>query len=318
MTVWTRSLCLLAAVVGIGSIMPASARRAQPVPQADVACNEPALPDSFLSRAEVSLRVSVTDDDLGPIACLTGEDFTVTEDGGLQTITSFLDLDVPLTVGLVVDASAAMAGSGDDIVGAALAFARANRPEDEFFAIAFNDTVNDLMSADSPFTHQPAVLRNALRKRDVGGRRALYDAVAHGLDHAARGRLDYRALVVISSGHDTASRVTLAQLLDRLAGSPTVVYAIGIVAPDEAGGERDVLKRLTSLTGGDAYFVRTSSELTRNLERIARDIRTSYTIGYVPPDPEDTEKFREVKVTLARANSAARLRYRPGYIGGLR
>jgi Ca-activated chloride channel family protein len=225
---------------------------------------------------------------------------------------------MPLTVGLIVDASAAMARSSDDLVAAALAFARANRPEDEFFAIAFNDNVNDLMSADSPFTHRPEVLRNALRQRHIGGRRALYDAVAHGLDHAARGRLDDRALVVISSGPDTTSRVTLAQLLGRLAGSPTVVYAIGIVAPDGAVADRNVLKRLTSVTGGDAYFVRTSSELTRNLELIARDIRTSYTIGYVPPDPEDTEKFREVKVTLAQATGPARLRHRTGYIGGLR
>jgi VWFA-related protein len=288
------------------------------VPQSDVACNEPALPDSFFSRGEVLLRVSVTDDDHRPIDCLTREDFTIMEDGRPQTITSFLDPDVPLTVGLVIDAGEGMAGSRDDIDAAALAFARANHPEDEFFAIAFNDTVNDLMSADSPFTHRPAALRCALSQRDIGGRRALYDAVAQGLDHAARGRLDYRALVVISSGRDTASRLTLAQLADRLAGSPTVVYAIGIVAPDEAVADRNVLKRLTSLTGGDAHFVRTSSELTRNLEWIARDIRTSYTFGYVPPDPEDTEKFREVKVTLARAYGAARLRYRTAYIGGLR
>ena len=92
---------IMAAVVGIGSITPASVRRAQPVPQSDVACNEPALPDSFFSRGEVLLRVSVTDDDHNPMACLTREDFTITEDGRPQTITSFLDLDVPLTVGLV-------------------------------------------------------------------------------------------------------------------------------------------------------------------------------------------------------------------------
>ena len=308
----------MAAVVGIGSITPAPVRRAHPALQSDVACNEPALPDSFFSRGEVLLRVSVTDDDRNPIACLTREDFTIMEDGRPQTITSFLDLDVPLTVGLVVDASEGMAGSRDDIDAAALAFARANRPDDEFFTIAFNDTVNDLMSADAPFTHQPAVLRDALRKRHVSGRRALYDAVAHGLDHAARGRLDYRALIVISSGHDTASRLTLAQLVDRLAGSPTVVYAIGIVAPDGADAERDVLKRLASITGGDAFFARTASDLMPTLERIARDIRTSYTIGYVPPDQVDSDRFREVKVTLTRPNRAARLQYRTGYTGGLR
>lgn len=308
----------MAAVVGIGAITTASVRRAHPGLQSAVACNEPALPDSFFSRGEVVLRVSVTDEDHGPIACLTREDFHITEDGRLQTINSFLDRDVPLTLGLVVDASAGMAGNRDDIDAAALAFARANRPEDEFFAIAFNDTVNDLMSADSPFTHRPAVLHNALRERRVGGGRALYDAIAHGLDHAARGRLDYRALIVISSGDDTASRVTLAEVVDRLAGTPTVVYAIGIVAPEGAHAERDVLKRLTSLTGGETFFARTSSELTPILERIARDIRTSYTIGYVPPDQEDTERFRELQVTLARANPAARLRYRTGYVGGLR
>jgi hypothetical protein len=84
-----------------------TAQSVAPVPQTDVSCNEPALPDTFLSRAEiVMLRVSVTDADRRPIAGLTRGDFTVREDGQPQAVRFFSDDDVPVTV---VDASGGMA-----------------------------------------------------------------------------------------------------------------------------------------------------------------------------------------------------------------
>src|SRR5690348_2193716 len=96
-----RVAALLACAIGL-SLRAAGSQAAL---QNDAACNEPALPDTFFGQNElVVLRVSVTDDDLKPIACLTRENFQLREDGKLQKIRSFSDDDVPATVGVVVDA----------------------------------------------------------------------------------------------------------------------------------------------------------------------------------------------------------------------
>lgn len=317
MTVRHRRLAIL--LVGLALIVSLPAQHAQREFPTDVACNEPALPDTFLSRTgTVVLRVSVTDGDHSPIRCLTRDDFQVREEGRLQTISAFSDEDLPITVGLVVDTGSRMAGWHPDVAAAGLAFARASRTDDEFFAIAFSDTVDDLMSADSPFTHEAAVLGDALLQMRAGGPRALYDGVAHGLDFAARGRLDQRALIVISSGRDTASRLTLPQLADRIAGSPTVVYAIVIVDPDDATVEVPALRQLTALSGGEVFVANDPRALPSMLEMVARDIRTRYTMAYEPPDTADGARFRAVNVTLTKAKRAATLRHREGYVGGSR
>jgi Ca-activated chloride channel family protein len=287
--------------------------QAPPAVETDVACNEPALPDTFLSSTDIiMLRVSVTGADHRQLAGLSRDDFMVWDDGRPQTIRFFSDNEVPVTVGLIVDASAGLASAQTELAAAGLALAHESRGEDEFFAIEFTDTVRDLMSPDSPFTHQPGILNDAPLQTRARGR-TLYDAVAHGLDHAARGRLDQRALIVISGGRDTASALTFAELLERVAASPTVVYAIGMFAADDSPADQEPLTRLASLSGGDAFFPKEAAELQSIVERIARDMRTSYTIGYAPASVNDTIGFHQVEVRLSDAYRGARLRHRDGY-----
>jgi Ca-activated chloride channel family protein len=311
MQIRRRWLTLAPLLVAVAAMTP-PVQHAQTAPQTDVACNEPALPDVFFSRAETVLRVSVDDGDRRPVVCMTRENFQVWEDGRLQDICFFSNDDLPLTIGLVADARQS------DLAALGLTFARARRVDDEFFAIAFDDTAHDLMSADLPFTHDAAVLHDALLHLPIGKGSGLYDAVVHGLDYAARGRLDQRALIVISDGRDTTSRTTFAQLFDRVALSPTVIYTIATASHERAGPVPDALEQLASLSGGAAFSVNASGDIASILEWIARDLRTSYTIGYVPPDPEDGVKFRKLDVALVGRDRAARVRYREGYVGGPR
>lgn len=73
------------------------------------------------------------------------------------------------------------------MLAAAGAFADASHPDDEFFALAFNERVRSALPAATPFTSDRVVLRQALdaviRTR---GRTALYDAIVAGLDYAER------------------------------------------------------------------------------------------------------------------------------------
>jgi VWFA-related protein len=204
-----------------------------------------------------------------------------------------------------------------NVIAAGLAFAQASRVEDEFFALSFDDAVHDDMCVDSPFTHEAAVLGRALRQAHGGEDRALYDAIIHGLDYAARGRLEHRVLIVISGvGNDTASRSTFAQLLDRARSSPTTIYTITSGNEDEDDGvQPEALQRLAALTGGEAFFAKASSDLPRILKWIARDVRATYTLAYAPPNSENGARFRKLMVVLPH-DLKAKVRYREGYAGG--
>jgi VWFA-related protein len=64
-----------------------------------------------------------------------------------------------------------------------------------------------------------------------------------------------------------------------------VIYTVTIPDQYETEDRPDVLRRLASVTGGEAFFLRNVSDISRTFQRIARDIRNGYMIGYVPPSP---------------------------------
>ena len=78
-----------------------------------------------------------------------------------------------------------------------------------------------------------------------------------------------------------------------------------------------MLKRLAQATGGEAFLPDQISEVVAICERIARDIRHQYTIGYVPVNLTHDGAYHAIRV-LARANGHDKLsvRTRTGYIAG--
>ncbi len=73
-----------------------------------------------------------------------------------------------------------------------------------------------------------------------------------------------------------------------------------------------MLKSLARTTGGERFLPRSPGELMQACQRIARDIRSGYTLGYVPPDRDGV--YHRVRVEIAPGD-ARRLsvRTRPGY-----
>ena len=94
------------------------------------------------------------------------------------------------------------------------------------------------------------------------------------------------------------------------------MYAIGIFDPDDPDADSDALERLASLSAGEAFFPKAPGEIRSILERIAREIRTSYTIGYTPACSGDGARFHKVEIGVTDAYCGARLRYREGYALG--
>ena len=231
----------------------------------------------------VVLNVRVTDRDGQHVGGLTASDFAVYEDGKPQTVSLFASEDAPVTVGLIIDSSVSMWAISDRLIAGAAAFAGASHPDNELFAVAFNDERWPALPARAPFTSDPDVLRDGLvRVLKPRGRTALFDAIRAGLDYADRGRHARKALVVLSDGGDNASDATFDDVIQKTQASNTVIYSVALVDPVERGAKPDVLRRLARSSGGEAITPGSVEEVQAALGRIAQDIRHAYTLGYVP------------------------------------
>ena len=131
------------------------------------------------------------------------------------------------------------------------------------------------------------------------------------------GNRDRKVLIVISDGGDNASARSLTQVMKLAGQSSDVIYTVGIFDEEDPDRNPGVLKRLAATTGGEAYLPKELSEVTAICERIARDIRHQYTIGYVPSNPIRDGTYRAIRVVV-RGKDHERLlvRTRTGYFTG--
>lgn len=263
----------------------------------------------------VVLHVAVTDRESRFIPGLTRAEFKVYEDGAPQTISFFSHDDHPATVGLVIDNSGSMRTKRAEVITAAQALVRASNPRDELFIINFNEDVWAGLPPDLPFTSDADVLARALSSTQARGETALYDAVARALDHLDLGVNPRRVLVVVSDGGDNASSTGREQLIERARRGDTVVYSIGLFDKDLTERNTDVLRQLSAVTGGECFLPANVQEAGRILERIAQDIRHTYTIGYVPTNANRDGRYRKLRVTLESGQPRRKLkvRARSGY-----
>ena len=131
---------------------------------------------TFSSGAElVVLHVTVRDQRGSLVSGLTERSFSVLEDGTRQSLSFFREQDTPVAVGLLIDSSGSMAQNRDRVVAAVAAFAEASHPDDEFFALAFNESVKPVIPTESRFTSDPfgPPRRARCRRRSLGQDRAV-------------------------------------------------------------------------------------------------------------------------------------------------
>ena len=245
----------------------------------------------------VSLTVTVVDQDGALVPDLRQNDFTVYDNGQPQAIEFFSSEDAAATIGLVIDSSGSMRGRRNDVTAAGAAFAAMCHPLDEFFTLNFNEAVWLGLPPQVSFTEDTGQLRAALAMAPAQGLTALYDAVSHGLAHLRRGTRDRKALVVVSDGGDNASRLTLDDVIERARVGDAAIYSVTFFDPDNRDARRHVLKTLARDTGGHAFTVKNAEDLTRSFARIAREIRSGYTIGFTPSDTSHNG-FRSIRVVV--------------------
>ena len=260
--------------------------------------------DRYIEELQVNLielPVTVVDKGGLQITDLQREDFQVFEDGKPQKIDTFgFAANLPLTLGLLVDHSGSMQPRIEEARNAAVSFFdQILGPNDRAFFGGFSwDTTNV-----SPFLSSAAVLRAQVAGMpDPDGGTAIYDAVVTGL-YKFRSVPGRKALIIVTDGEDTVSRLPFDQMLSYVRSARVPIYLIGIGMSSLAGSK---VRSLAAETGGVAYMIKSPEQLAETYKKLEQDLRSQYLIGYYSQSTKKDAAYRNVEVKTKRPGATAR------------
>jgi Ca-activated chloride channel homolog len=246
------------------------------------------------------------------VSGLPKDEFQLFIDNVPQPITVFQQDDAPVTAGIVIDNSASMGPKRQEVISAALAFARASNPLDEMFVVHFNDHTRFGLPNGTLFTGSISALENAISAFDLGGTTAFYDALLLAESQFHSAAHSRRVLLTITDGGDNSSRATLTEVLNAVRKDGIVVYPIGIF--DENDGDRNpqVLATIAQQTGGEVFLPGEASDVNKICVSIAKEIREEYTLGF--PGAQDGQYHRIRLAVKDPQHSRLEVHTRGGYV----
>jgi len=293
----------------------------------------------------VVLTFTVTDSKGKYVNGLKPGDFRVTEDGIPQKVATFAEGDRPA---MEVGEGGILKPLAPQSPAAAAAANLPEKPRQDTFAgtsvfvlfdtsnfmyrgfvyaeDAIGDFIRGLDKADSVAVytfsrnlsraaeltsdHQTAIsgLRNAVAGDDT----ALYNGLLLGLRDAAKvpGR---KVIIVFSNGPDNASMVAPDDVRTVAEDEGIPIYVISTNDVNKDPISSSVFRRITSSTGGKAYWARSWQKQVEAFDAIREDIGNSYALTYYPA-PNPNEGFRKVNIEIVTdAARKYRVRSRPGY-----
>jgi VWFA-related protein len=272
---------------------------------------------TFRAHSDMVVVHALVEDGRGAaIPDLTRDNFLVYEDNYPQQLSVFSAADAPATIGLLIDNSTSMAPKRELVIAAAVQFAELSNPQDEIFVLAFNENVREAWEPRVIEESDISILRATLLDRiSARGKTALHDAVDRALERFAAARHTRQVLVVISDGSDNASRVTREQMLARVQASHAMIYTVVLRDPVDRDGDPGLLRRLSRETGGESFNPRRIADVPEALEHIARDIRATYTLGYVPTNQARDGTVRKLRVVASHPDGRQlKVQARGGYV----
>jgi VWFA-related protein len=272
---------------------------------------------TFRAHSDMVVVHALVEDGRGAaIAGLTRDNFLVYEDNQPQQLSVFSSADAPASIGLLIDNSTSMAAQRELVVTAAVQFAELSNPQDEVFVFAFNEEVREAWEPRVIEESDISILRATLLSRiSARGKTALYDAVGRALDWFAHARHTRQVMVVISDGSDNASQSNREQMFARIQASHAMIYTVVMQDPLDRDGNPGLLRRLSRDTGGESFTPRRTADVPEALQHIARDIRASYTLGYVPTNQARDGTMRKLRVVASHPDGRRlRVQTRSGYV----
>jgi Ca-activated chloride channel family protein len=273
----------------------------------------------------VNLPVTVTDKAKRFVASLTPEDFQVSEDGVPQEVRVFDQGTLPLSLVVLIDGSTSMQPKLLEVRAAATRFLETLRPSDRAQVAQFTDRVTILQD----FTSDLPALRTAVQSTQAEGNTSLYTAlyvsIKAAMKDARDGETRRRAVIVLSDGSDTSSSVSDEQVLQLARRGGVTIYPIQLrsLLSDaltqtlvNPGLPAYFFAAISRETGGEVRSVVAASQLGGIYQRVAEELHSQYSLGYVSSNPARDGRWRQVTVSLRPAALTAR--YPLGYYASKR
>jgi VWFA-related protein len=317
------ALALSAVVVAPFALSPAHAAQDEATIKVDVSI--------------VNILCSVHNKGNGLVGNLEKKDFQIFEDGKQQEIKYFTrETDLPLTIGLLVDTS----GSQERLIeperrAASEFFTKVLRKKDLAFLMQFGAEAELLQDS----TNSPKLLQDGLRQLrlsvPVGGLHPgpvptqqsqagtiLFDAVYLAADEKLKGEVGRKAMVLITDGVDTGSKISIAKAIEAAQKADSIIYSIdyedraahgggfGTINLGGGGGERD-LGKMSSETGGRVFKVDRKNSLDDIFREIQEEMRSQYAIGYTSTNPKKDGGYRKIDIKVAEKDY--KVQARKGY-----
>jgi Ca-activated chloride channel homolog len=271
----------------------------------------------------VPLTVTVTDTTGRYVTGLTGSDFAIFEDGVRQPVSFFASDEVPVDLAIVLDTSGSMRNDLPLIQEAAIGLTGKLRPKDRGAVIQVSDTAQ----IPQPFTGDRASIEAAIRGVSISGSTALYDGlyiVLKEFDRERRATADVRrqALVLLSDGMDTRSRLPFEDVVDLARRVEVNIYVIALRGENALIPRRELdgtvlaaeytMGTVARESGGRTFFPKGARELPAICGAIAQELANQYELGYTPARQGGDGAFRHVTVRVEPPTNA-RARTRSGY-----
>ena len=225
------------------------------------------------------------------VAGLDRQNFRLTEDDVDQKVEYFSVEDLPVSVGLVLDATGSMADKMPAARNAALAFLKTSNPLDEYFLIEFSDQPRLV----EDFTTDISRLQKRIFSASARGLTPLFDAVQMGLEKMEGARNTKKAIIVVTDGEDNNSRHTFFDIREFTRHRDALIYGIGLVGSERG---RTTIGDLVETTGGRAFYPSSANQLEDICTRIAIELKSQYLLGYHSTNPLKDGKWRQIHVEV--------------------
>ena len=264
---------------------------------------------------------------------LTADDVRIFEDGAEQKIAHFAkSAEVPLTLGLIVDASGSQDGFSRQHEKDIQVFLKnALGSKDHAFLVGFGNHLRLV----SDFTQSGTEMMERLKRyekdsdrfpeigprevRDLGT--AFYDSIFYSTEEKLANADGRRAILIFSDGEDNSSSHDMMSTIEAAQTANVLVYTIRYTATAKHGaltarnkyGIR-VMDRLAKETGAWNVDAR-QTDPSEYFRRIAEELRTMYEVGYYPLNPMKDESFR--KIVIRPKAEGVTIRAKSGYFSRL-
>jgi VWFA-related protein len=308
----------------------------------------------------VSVLATVRDKKGQIIHNLTKDNFVLSEEGRPQVIQYFSQqTDMPLTLGLLIDTSASQRRVLGQEKDATFTFIErvVREKKDQTFLIQFAreaELLRDLTGSRKELEDalklvggdgsQPQLRRFQFQSgggypgggqgRSRGGGTVLYDSILLASDEIMKKQAGRKALILMTDGVDSGSKVGIAEAISAAQRADTLVYSILFTDKNAYGNQpmggyggmgrrrgggypppvynnrpdgKKILERISKETGGGFFEVSSKHPIEKIYDQIEEELRNQYSLGYTSNSTEGAG-YRSIALTVNKKDMIVQTR----------